>query len=95
MRLWQKMCICSLSFFLLAFWIAGILMIENNKNTAFEQALRQSADEQTGISSGLRMGYAEEGETSQDPGHCLSRTLASLPRVLLIRGFVLFGVTRS
>ncbi|SCJ73556.1 Uncharacterised protein [uncultured Clostridium sp.] len=44
---------------------------------------------------GLRMGYAEEGETSQDPGHCLSRTLASLPRVLLIRGFVLFGVTRS
>ena len=53
MRLWQKMCICSLSFFLLAFWIAGILMIENNKNTAFEQALRQSADEQTGISSGI------------------------------------------
>ena len=44
---------------------------------------------------GLRMGYAEEGETSQDPGHCLSRILASLPRVLLIRGFVLFGVTRS
>ena len=24
---------------------------------------------------GLRTGYAEEDETSQDPGHCLSRTL--------------------
>ena len=43
----------------------------------------------------LRTGYAEEDETSQDPGHCLSRFPASLPRVLLMRGFGLFGVTRS
>ena len=43
----------------------------------------------------LRTGYAEEDETSQNPGHCLSRFMASLPRVLLIGGFALFGVTRS
>ena len=30
---------------------------------------------------GLRTGYAEEDETSQDPEHCLSRPLASLLRV--------------
>ena len=43
----------------------------------------------------LRTGYAEEDETSQEPGLCLSRFMASLPRLLRIRGLVLFGVTRS
>ncbi|SCJ95161.1 Uncharacterised protein [uncultured Clostridium sp.] len=47
------------------------------------------------LEAGLRTGYAEEKETLQDPGHCLSRIMASLPRVLRIRGFFLFGVTRS
>lgn len=31
MRLWQKISVCSLSFFLVVFLISGILMIENNK----------------------------------------------------------------
>lgn len=53
MRLWQKISVCSLSFFLVVFLISGILMIENNKKTAFDRILQQAAAEQTGISSGI------------------------------------------
>lgn len=53
MRLWQKISVCSLSFFLVVFIISGTLMIENNKKTAFDRILQQAAAEQTGISSGI------------------------------------------
>ena len=53
MKLWQKICICSLLFFILVFCCSGILMIENNRKTAFDRILQQSADQQTGISSGI------------------------------------------
>lgn len=53
MRLWQKISVCSLSFFLVVFLISGILIIENNKKTAFDRILQQAVAEQTGISSGI------------------------------------------
>lgn len=53
MRLWQKISVCSLSFFLVVFLASGILMIENNKKTAFDRILQQAVAEQTGISSGI------------------------------------------
>lgn len=53
MRLWQKISVCSLSFFLVVFLASGIFMIENNKKTAFDRILQQATAEQTGISSGI------------------------------------------
>lgn len=53
MKLWQKISIYSLLFFLAVFLCSGIAMIENNKRTAFDRALRQADYQQTSISSGI------------------------------------------
>ena len=53
MKLWQKICISSLLFFLAVFTGANIIMIENSRKITFNRILRQSADEQENISSGI------------------------------------------
>lgn len=53
MRFWQKICICSLIFFLIVYFCSGIIMIENNKTVVFERTLQQAADQQVGIQSGI------------------------------------------
>lgn len=64
MKLWQKIGIYSLLFFMLVFCCSGILMIENNSKTAFDRILQQSADQQTGISSGI-MQYVTLGQVRE------------------------------
>lgn len=53
MKLWQKICISSLLLFLAVFTGANIMMIENSRKITFARILRQSADEQENISSGI------------------------------------------
>lgn len=53
MKLWQKICICSLFFFLVVYISSGIVMIEHNRKIAFERALQQAANQQSGIQSGI------------------------------------------
>lgn len=53
MKLWQKLCICSLLFFLLLFLSSGVIIIEHNTKVVFNRILQQASDEQTGISSGI------------------------------------------
>ncbi len=53
MKMWQKICTCSLLFFLAVLCCSGIIMIENNRKTAFNRTLQQAGDQQTGITAGI------------------------------------------
>ncbi len=64
MKLWQKICIYSLIFFMIVFCCSGILMIENNRKTAFNRAVQQAGDQQTSISLGI-MQYVTMGRVRE------------------------------
>ncbi len=70
MRLWQKICICTLLFFLIVFFGSSILMIENNVKENFDRVLRRTADEQASISSGM-IRYASKNSAKDlgEEGH--------------------------